>query len=100
MAKVQHYLYLVPVTSSAPVVHVLLEPEESTSEFYHFATVYAEPCLDETSHLLFKQSAMAMLKQLSQETQDKYWNQSRSAIGNLVITHISKETQDDNTTGN
>lgn len=99
MAKVQHYLYLVPA-SSAPVIHVLLEPEESTPEFYHFATVYAEPCLDETSHLLFKQSTMAMLKQLSQETQDKYWNQSRSAIGNLVITHISKETQDDNTTGN
>lgn len=99
MAKVQHYLFLVPA-SSAPKVYVHLEPKESTPEFYHFATVYAEPCMDETAHLLFKQSTMAMLKQLSQETQDKYWNQSRSAIGNLVITHIPKETQDDNTTSN
>lgn len=99
MAKVQHYLFLVPA-GSAPAVHVLLEPKESTPEFYHFATVYAEPCLDETSHLLFKQSTVAMLKQLSKETQNQYWNQSRSAIDNLVITHIPKETEDVNTTGN
>ena len=100
MNKVQHYLYLVP-SEATPVVHVLLEPKESTPEFYHFATTYTEPLTDESSHLLFNQSVVGMLNQLSEETQNKYWNQSRSAIGNVVITHISEETtQDANTSGN
>lgn len=100
MNKVQHYLYLVP-SETNPVVHVLLEPKESTSEFYHFATTYTEPLTDESSHLLFRQAVVGMLNQLSKETQNKYWwNQSRSAIGNVVITHISEETKDDNTSGN
>lgn len=98
MDTVHHYLYLVP-SETNPVVHVLLEPQESTSEFYHFATVASVPCTDESSHLLFNQSVMMMLNQLSQETQNKYWNQSKSAIGNVAITHISEEIQNDNDTG-
>ena len=99
MDTLDHYLYLVP-SKSSPVVHVLLEPKESTPEFYHFATVGSVPCTDECSHLLFNQSVMGMLNQLSPETQKKYWNQSKSAIGNVVITHISEENQNDSTTGN
>lgn len=99
MDTLDHYLFLVP-SESNPVVHVLLEPQESTPEFYHFATVSSEPCTDGCSHLLFKQSVVGMLNQLSQETQNKYWNQSKSAIGNAMITHTSEETtQDDIDTG-
>ena len=99
MDAIHYYLYLVP-SKTNPVVHVLLEPKESTDEFYHFATFSSAPLTDETSHLLFNHTVVSMLKQLSQETQNKYWNQSKSAIGNAVITHISDETQDDNTSGN
>jgi len=98
MDTVHYYLFLVP-SETNPVVHVLLEPKESTPEFYHFATVASVPCTDECSHRLFNQSVMGMLNQLSSETQNKYWNQSRSAIGNVVITHISEEIQNDNDTG-
>ena len=100
MDTVAYYLFLVP-SETNPVVHVLLQEKESTPEFYHFATTYTEPLTDERSHLLFNQSVVGMLNQLIEETQNKYWNQSRSAIGNAVITHISEETtQDANTSGN
>jgi hypothetical protein len=99
MDTLAHYLYLVP-SKTNPIVHVLLEPKESTPDFYQFAIVSSAPCTDECTHLLFNQSVMMMLNQLSLETQNKYWNQSRSAIGNVSITHISEETQDDNTSGN
>lgn len=99
MDTLAQYLYLVP-SESTPVVHVLLEPQESTPEFYHFATVSSVPCTDECSHLLFNQAVVGMLNQLSHETQKKYWNQSKSAVGNAVITHISEEIQNDNDTGN
>lgn len=99
MDTVDHYLFLVP-SETNPIVHVLLEPQESTPEFYHFATVSSEPFTDECSHLLFNQSVLTMLSQLSVETQKKYWTQSKSAIGNAVITLISEESQDANTTSN
>lgn len=100
MDTVQHYLYLVP-SETTPVVHVLLEPQESTPEFYHFATFTSVPCTDECTHLLFNQTVVSMLNQLSLETQKKYWSQSKSAIGNVTIAHISEEiTQDDDTAGN
>lgn len=100
MNKVDHYLFLVP-SETTPVVHVLMEPKESTPEFYHFATTHIEPLTDRTAHLLFNQSVVGMLNQLGKETQKKYWKYSRSAIGNVVITHIPKETtQDANTSGN
>ena len=99
MDSLAYYLFLVP-SKKNPEVRVLLEPKESTDEFYHFATVSSEPLTDETSHLLFNQSVLGMLHQLSQETQNKYWKQSKSAIGNAVITHISEESQDANTTSN
>ena len=93
------YLFLVP-SETNPIVHVLQEPQESTPEYYHFATVSSEPLTDETSHLLFNQSVLSMLHQLSLETQNKYWNQSKTAISKAVITHISEESQDANTTSN
>ena len=99
MDSLAYYLFLVP-SKKNPEVHVLLEPKESTDEFYHFAIVSSEPLTDETSHLLFNQSVVSMLNQLSQETQKKYWKHSKSAISNAVITHISEETQDANTTSN
>lgn len=100
MNTVAHYLYLVP-SETNPVVHVLLEPKESTSEFYHFATFNSAPCTDECTHLLFDQTVVSMLNQLSTETQKKYWKYSKSATSNAVITHISEETaQDDNTSSN
>lgn len=99
MDTLAYYLFLVP-SKKNPEVHVLLEPKESTDEFYHFATFSSAPLVDETSHLLFNQTVVSMLNQLSQETQKKYWKQSKSAIGNVVITHISEETQDANTTSN
>lgn len=98
MDTLAYYLFLVP-SESNPVVQVLLEPKESTPEFYHFATVNSEPLTDKTSHLLFNQTVVSMLNQLSLETQKKYWNQSKSAIDNAVVTHISEETQNDNDTG-
>lgn len=100
MDSLAYYLFLVP-SKSNPEVRVLLEPKESTDEFYHFATVSSDPLTDETSHLLFNQSVLGMLHQLSQETQKKYWKHSKTAISKAVIIHISEETtQDANTTSN
>ena len=99
MDLLAYYLFLVP-SKKNPEVRVLLEPKESTPEFYHFATVSSEPVTDETSHLLFNQTVLSMLNQLSQETQNEYWKKSKTAISKAVITHISEETQDANTTSN